>query len=1709
MRAGEGIAEGKHRSSERLALLCVVCVLAGVGWGRWVEAADWPTYRGDNARSSASAAKIHPELSLHWTYKPTHPPKLAWPKPAEEIHRMDFDRAYYVTSANGLVYFGGSADDQVCALDLETGQVRWRFFTGGPVRFAPTVWKDRVYAGSDDGYVYCLSGTDGKLVWRYRPGPSEQKLMGNGRMISMWPIRTSVVVDDGVVYFAAGVFPYEGIYLTAIRADDGRVVWKNDTFGDKAHELSFGGITPQGYLLASKQVLYVPAGRAMPALFDRGTGQFRGLCSAGGKTGGTWALLTEDHLIAGVDHSGTPAKIAYNARTGARKGDAFAWFAGIDLVVSGKRAYTVTPTGVYGIDRARFRELAKVLSDVEKQQKRKKDSLSAYQRQRAKAKPARQKDLDAKIKQTTEKLAELVAQGDKLKNDLYEWRHAARDLCSLLLAGDVLFAGGRDTVVALDTTTGRMLWSGEVDGTACGLAAADGRLLVSTDRGTIQCFGPKGAKARVVERVPTRTPYPKDKLTPAYESMAKRILDETGLDKGCCLVLGARDGRLAYELAKRSQLKVIGLELDVAKVAEARKRLDAAGMLGVRAVVEPWDLSAIPDYVANLIVSERVEASGKASYPAKELYRVLRPSGGVVYLGRPKAALGAGQAADPAPMVEYLKTAGLAKPVVSTEGGVWVQATRGPLVGAGAWTQLYGSPSNTGCSDDRIVRAPLGVLWFGEPGPDTMVERHARAASPVAINGRLFVQGEEVVTGVDAYNGTILWRRQIPGAVRVRVDVDGGNLAATADALYVAAENLCYRLDPADGHVVRTYELPPSPDRSVRRWGFVAAAGKTVFGSAALPLKNEYAALWKALVSDGAWKDLDQVPPTLASALRRMRDLYPVPDDLARAEMQRAGTLWRTITHFPVWGSQKTPENALTPQMMVSDAVFAVDADTGQRRWVHRGKRIPHISITIGDGTVYLLDSPVTAEQRTAALKDKAALIEQGIHEPGDEAKLGKRIADIRLVVALDGATGERRWSKPVDLTGCGGDKLGVAYEDGLLVFLGHFSDHDGRLFSGNSLRWRRITTMDAKTGCVVWSRPLNYLRRPVVVGDTILIEPRACDLRTGEIKTRSHPITGETVPFEFLRPGHSCGITSAAPNAFFYRSYCGAIYDLAQDGGLVLFGGIRPGCWLNLVAANGLLTMPEASSGCTCSFPLRCSVALKPRRRPEPKPWSVFITHGPKTPVRHLAVNFGAPGDRKDAQGTLWWGYPRPKAWYADRMALYPMVLDKMGTFCHDFKGVTIAGTDKPWLFTSGYQGLVKCKLPLIDDIWSEGGGVYTVRLGFAAPPGDKPGQRVFDVRLQGKTVLKGLDVAAAAGGASRAVVREFKGVRVATDLAVELVPKAAKPTPAQAPVVNCIEAVQEQGPVVADTGGAAKPLEEDRARSLLAKADATAARNADEALAAYHALFDGAPTVTLKVAALKGIAAIGSPKSLSRIARYVRTVDPILRNYQDWPVALTQAGMDAFLAIASNVGETNKDKAVRMLRHAMQLAKDQSARDRAARRLDKLGVPIDAEPAGKGFVTRWHIIGPVPWDAKGNTLDTPLIGEPAVDLKRTHDVGKKTLRWQPFITDVPMVNLELLYGEVKSGAAYAYAEVVLDKDEDLLLKAGSDDRFKAWFNGEAAGKCEDDRDWQPDQNALEVNGKRGVNKILVKVSNLHSDWGFSVRLTTRTGGRVKFAQQ
>lgn len=247
-------------------------------------------WRADAGRT-ASSVQAMPE-PLHLLWRRVLPPV----RPAFREQRLQFDKSYEPVVAGKTLLLGSSREDCVIALDTETGEEKWRALADGPVRFAPVIVGDLVLFGSDDGMMRCVKLTDGSAVWSKRAVPSPRKLLGNQRLISVWPIRGGPVAHEGRVYFAAGVWPLEGVFVFCWDIATGDQVWCNDRcsylYGIHPHQTeAMGGLAPQGYLLIDGEDLIVPCSTAYPARFDLASGQLKQfeLPSAGRLTGGWFA----------------------------------------------------------------------------------------------------------------------------------------------------------------------------------------------------------------------------------------------------------------------------------------------------------------------------------------------------------------------------------------------------------------------------------------------------------------------------------------------------------------------------------------------------------------------------------------------------------------------------------------------------------------------------------------------------------------------------------------------------------------------------------------------------------------------------------------------------------------------------------------------------------------------------------------------------------------------------------------------------------------------------------------------------------------------------------------------------------------------------------------------------------------------------------------------------------------------------------------------------------------------------------------------------------------------------------------------------------------------------------------------------------------------------------------------------------------------------
>lgn len=690
------------------------------------------------------------------------------------------------------------------------------------------------------------------------------------------------------------------------------------------------------------------------------------------------------------------------------------------------------------------------------------------------------------------------------------------------------FVGGLNQVDALDAPSGKRLWSAKVDGQVYSLAIADGRLLVSTDQGKIYCFG--DGKFSDAPRENANKPAPfvyRDEAQQAhYRDAAAQILERTGLGNraGYCLVLGSEDGALAYEIARQSKLRVVGVDHDAARADRTRRRLAASGMYGARVAIHHVGYSELPygDHLFNLVVSDTAMASGKLPGNVAEVMRVLRPSGGALCIGTPDSSKLAGVGAW---FESYADAA-----MTTTEGGNWTTLRSKPLAKTGEWTHLYGNASNTMASGDQLVGNNLALQWFGRPGPRLMVDRHLRAMAPLAKNGRLFVPGDDHLFAVDAYNGAPLWQRAIKGTRRVSIGRDTGTMALADDTLYVVSRTKCQFIEVDTGKT--RVEVAPlaATDGKPRDWGYVAVDGQSLIGTATQP-----------------------------------------------------GASRRVMSREVILDGYKDHRAVVTSQY-----VFCVDRRTGKASWPGRTQQstgaILNPTLTIGAGKLYYVAS---ADAKSLEI-------------PSGRAPLRQLLASGAELVAVDLASGSVAWRRALDLNKVEHD-LYLALVDGRLVLNGSGNipgppDKKGK--PTKKLQYY-FWAFDAGTGRDLWQRselmPLatngehgEQNRRCVLMNQTVYLAPWAFALATGE------PI----VDWKQSAKRRGCGAVTASASTFFFRDDTCSSLDIKSRRALDVTAVTRPGCWVNMIPASGLLLVPEASSGCVCKHAVQASMAFGPKRR-------------------------------------------------------------------------------------------------------------------------------------------------------------------------------------------------------------------------------------------------------------------------------------------------------------------------------------------------------------------------------------------------------------------------------------------------------------------------------------------------------------------------------
>jgi outer membrane protein assembly factor BamB len=1274
-------------------------------------ASDWPMWRYDAQRSAASPTPLAEKLSVSWRIDlPGQRP--AWP----EDPRLMFDATYQPIVADGNMYVASSANDSVVAFDTETGQVNWRFFADGPVRFAPIAWQGRIYFGADDGALYCLDGTSGRLLWRTPLSLGPRRVIGNERLISVWPVRGGPVRIEGAIYCTTGIWPFEGTFLHAVDAQSGAPAPIASGSSERVKMLS--QLSPQGYLAAAANQLYLPCGRAKATSVDLASGALSSP-QYGGRPNFHLAASESWLFHAGEIYDSDLKKA---------------------LPVKAERPVSVGET-IYYIDQ---QDIAAM-------------DLGHFETEEAKDR-----------------------RGETIQKRVYskKWQYGFREIFSHYhpmvvesLTGDTptidIKAGHRlyghigPVIFALDLAEGaeapRLSWSTIIEGKVANMIAADGKLFVSDLEGSIYALAPES------EITPTAPTVALPKATPATVSATVWSDDVTGLLKslkardGYALVLGIGSGRLIDQLVAQSKYHIIAVDPDEDKIAALRTRLEERGLYGDRVVAQtgdPLDLS-FPPYLANLITSEDLSSSGwrKPEAFVSQMFATLRPYGGVAVFEMSDSDQR---------LLQRTKTEqSLSNSQIERFGKLSTLSRVGALAGAADWSYEYGDPSNTLMSRDQLVKAPLGALWFGGPSSDGRLyfDRHRWGPSMIVKEGRMFIQGPETLTAIDVYTGRLLWQSPIPkgrsAGRRGLWGETGYHFIAEDQALYLIKENRCHRLDPASGKEQFVYELPEQGTQwgRIRIWGnlMIIPVFRELEGKGFLPV--ELMAMDR-VNGEVVWRlESEQSFPMVSVGGGKVFCFEGMLEDFYRTRNRRG----------------------LDPEAAPERRVKAFDVYSGQPLWDQTTDRI----------VTWIAYSQ---EQDVVVLANKGSVAARG----GDDGRL--------------------LWEKGAEGKG--------------------FAGHPESL-------WNKV---------IIWKDRIIDQRGPGL----------AYDLKTGESIMMSHPITGESLPWEFTKSGHHCNYAVSSEHLLTFRAADAGYLDL-ETGGTGRLSGFRPGCRNSLIPANGVLNAPNFAYGCNCNYSIFTSLALV--HLPEANQWTysalpkmdtkkrydlnlmsvaaladlvdagkslvivalvgtdihirIFDVEGQKvvdkpeaelvsgqeltylkellnenpfpdesglsqemrreviekatsisghTPkkrvVRRVGVNFGAPGDRMDPDGTLWLDYPSVGGSSPD----IDITIEPANPKWFENHSRSLEGDGIKWVAASGVEGLSSCALNL-----GEGDArPYKVRLVFLAPPEDRPSERVFSVALQGNEVLTNFDVVQEAGGPNRWISREFSRISVEKELVV-----------------------------------------------------------------------------------------------------------------------------------------------------------------------------------------------------------------------------------------------------------------------------------------------------------------------------------------------------
>ncbi len=167
---------------------------------------------------------------------------------------------------------------------------------------------------------------------------------------------------------------------------------------------------------------------------------------------------------------------------------------------------------------------------------------------------------------------------------------------------------------------------------------------------------------------------------------------------------------------------------------------------------------------------------------------------------------------------------------------------------------------------------------------------------------------------------------------------------------------------------------------------------------------------------------------------------------------------------------------------------------------------------------------------------------------------------------------------------------------------------------------------------------------------------------------------------------------------------------------------------------------------------------------------------------------------------------------------------------------------------------------------------------------------------------------------------------------------------------------------------------------------------------------------------------------------------------------------------------------------------------REKAIEQLKIAGIPEEA---------KWLVIGPFD-NRRGFNKIFPL--EKKIKLDKFYKGKSQSIIWLCANDGFHdgYIDLQKILKQYNWSVGYGLIYVKSPDNKDVQIRVGTNDAAKIWLNDELVWKFNRGRDASFDDDIIKVSLKTGLNKILIKVCNRISLWGFYFRVTDEKGNGI-----